>query len=104
MGREPAPRRTEGRERALSVAKYGEREPGYAWVVVAVLFLGLGVASGTQGSFGLLVKPWETEFGWDRGAISLTAAIGFVVYGRLKPSPVGGPIGSDRAPSSPQAS
>jgi MFS family permease len=65
----------------LSVATYGEREPGYAWVVVAVLFLGLGVASGTQGSFGLLVKPWETEFGWDRGAISLTAAIGFVVYG-----------------------
>jgi MFS family permease len=59
----------------------GEREPGYAWVVVAVLFLATGVASGTSGSFGLLVKPWETEFGWDRGAISLTAAIGFVVYG-----------------------
>src|SRR5262249_54541824 len=59
----------------------GEREPGYAWVVLAVLFLALGVASGTQGSFGLLVKPWEAEFGWDRGAISLTASIGFVVYG-----------------------
>ena len=58
-----------------------DREPGYAWVVVAVLFLALGVTSGTQGSFGLLVKPWETEFGWDRGAISLTASIGFVVYG-----------------------
>ncbi len=39
------------------------------------------MASGTQGSFGLLVKPWEAEFGWDRGAISLTASIGFVVYG-----------------------
>ena len=59
----------------------GERESRYAWVVVAVLFLAVGVASGTQGSFGLLVKPWETEFGWDRGAISLTASIGFVVYG-----------------------
>jgi MFS family permease len=62
----------------------GEREPGYAWVVVAVLFLALGVASGTQGSFGLLVKPWETEFGWDRGAISLTASIGFVVFGLIQ--------------------
>ena len=63
------------------MANDGERESGYAWVVVAVLFLAGAVASGTQGSFGLLVKPWEAEFGWDRGAISLTASIGFVVYG-----------------------
>ena len=58
-----------------------EREPRYAWVVVAVLFLANAVASGTQGSFGLLVRPWETDFGWERAAISLTASIGFVVYG-----------------------
>jgi MFS family permease len=63
------------------LANHGAREPGYAWVVVAVLFLANAVASGTQGSFGLLVRPWETEFGWERAAISLTASIGFVVYG-----------------------
>jgi MFS family permease len=62
-------------------ADHAEREPRYAWVVLAVLFLGLAVTSGTQGTFGLLVKPWETEFGWDRAAISLTASIGFVIYG-----------------------
>jgi MFS family permease len=58
-----------------------EREPRYAWVVVAVLSLALAVASGTQGTFGLLVKPWEVDFGWERAAISLTASIGFVFYG-----------------------
>jgi len=36
---------------------------------------------GVRGTIGLLVKPWETEFGWDRAAVSLTAALGFVVYG-----------------------
>src|SRR4029453_19570160 len=58
-----------------------EREPRYAWVVGAVLSLALAIASGTQGTFGLLVKPWEVEFGWERAAISLTASIGFVFYG-----------------------
>jgi MFS family permease len=63
------------------VTNQGEREPRYAWVVVAVLSLALAIASGTQGTFGLLVKPWEVEFGWERAAISLTASIGFVFYG-----------------------
>lgn len=57
------------------------REPSYAWVVVAVLFLGQAAALGVRGAIGLLVKPWETEFGWERAAISLTASVGFVVYG-----------------------
>lgn len=57
------------------------RDPSYAWVVVAVLFLGQAAALGVRGAIGLLVKPWETEFGWERAAISLTASVGFVVYG-----------------------
>jgi MFS family permease len=58
-----------------------EREPSYAWVVVGVLFLAQAVAMGVRGTIGLLVRPWEAEFGWDRAAISLTASVGFVVYG-----------------------
>jgi len=58
-----------------------EREPGYAWVVVGVLFLAQAVALGVRGTIGLLVHPWESEFGWDRAAVSLTASVGFVVYG-----------------------
>ena len=49
--------------------------------MVAVLFLAQAVAFGVRGTIGLLVNPWETEFGWDRAAVSLTASVGFVVYG-----------------------
>jgi MFS family permease len=58
-----------------------EREPGYAWVVVGVLFLAQAVALGVRGTIGLLVTPWENEFGWGRAAVSVTASLGFVVYG-----------------------
>ena len=58
-----------------------EREPSYAWVVVGVIFFAQAVAMGVRGTIGLLVNPWETEFGWDRAAVSLTASLGFVVYG-----------------------
>lgn len=57
------------------------QEPPYAWVIVTVLFLGQAVGLGVRATIGLVVKPWELEFGWDRAAISLTASLGFVVYG-----------------------
>jgi sugar phosphate permease len=63
------------------VSEAREREPSYAWVVVGVLFFAQAMAMGVRGTIGLLVKPWETEFGWDRAAVSLTASLGFVVYG-----------------------
>jgi MFS family permease len=50
-------------------------------VVVGVLFLAQAVAMGTRGTIGLLVAPWEQEFGWDRAAVSVTASLGFLVYG-----------------------
>lgn len=52
-----------------------------AWVVVGVLFLAQAVAMGVRSTIGLLIRPWEAEFGWERAAISLTASVGFVVYG-----------------------
>ena len=61
------------------------------------MFFAQAVALGVRGTIGLLVKPWETEFGWDRAAVSLTASLGFVVYGRG--SGHGGALGRpDRAP------
>ncbi len=56
-------------------------EPSEAWVVVAVVFLAQAAAMGSRSTIGLLVRPWETEFGWERAAISLAASVGFVVYG-----------------------
>jgi len=61
------------------VAEAREREPSYAWVVVGVLFFAQAVAMGVRGTIGLLVRPWEAEFGWDRATVSLTASLGFVV-------------------------
>jgi MFS family permease len=49
--------------------------------MVGVLFFAQAVAMGVRGTIGLLVNPWEAEFGWDRAAVSLTASLGFVVYG-----------------------
>jgi hypothetical protein len=61
------------------MAEERQREPSYAWVVVGVMFFAQAVALGVRGTIGLLVNPWEAEFGWDRAAVSLTASLGFVV-------------------------
>lgn len=63
----------------------GERELPYAWVIVALLFFALAVAMGIRSTIGLLVHPWENEFGWDRAAVSLTASFGFLAYGLAQP-------------------
>jgi MFS family permease len=62
-----------------------ERELPYAWVIVALTFFALAVAMGIRSTIGLLVHPWENEFGWDRAAVSLTASFGFLVYGLAQP-------------------
>jgi len=62
-----------------------ERELPYAWVIVALTFFALAVAMGIRSTIGLLVHPWESEFGWDRAAVSLTASFGFLVYGLAQP-------------------
>ena len=65
--------------------KTREREVPYAWVIVALAFFSLAVAMGIRSTLGLLVHPWEQEFGWDRAAVSLTASVGFLVYGLAQP-------------------
>lgn len=62
-----------------------ERELPYAWVIVALSFFALAVAMGVRSTIGLLVHPWEREFGWDRAAVSLTASFGFLAYGLAQP-------------------
>ncbi|MBI4610069.1 MAG: MFS transporter [Candidatus Rokubacteria bacterium] len=62
-----------------------ERELPYAWVIVALAFLALALAMGIRSTIGLLVNPWEAEFGWNRAAVSLTASFGFLAYGLAQP-------------------
>ena len=67
------------------MANARERELPYAWVIVALAFFALAVAMGVRSTIGLLVHPWEAEFGWDRAAVSLTASFGFLAYGLAQP-------------------
>src|SRR5215208_2964010 len=53
----------------------------YGWLVVAIALLVALVASGTRMASGVLIKPLEAEFGWDRAAISLSLAIELLANG-----------------------
>ncbi len=58
----------------------------YAWVIVGITFLALLVAAGVRAAPGILIKPLEAEFGWDRASISLAVAISILTFG------LGGPL------------
>ena len=57
----------------------------YAFVVVAVIFICLLVSSAVRATPGVLLDPLQKAFGWDRDAISLSAAIGILIYGLAGP-------------------
>lgn len=59
----------------------------YAFVVGAVVFLALIVSAAIRGAPGVLITPLESEFGWDRAAISLGVAVSILAFG------LGGPLG-----------
>jgi MFS family permease len=59
----------------------------YALLVAGVVFLALLVAAGVRGAPGVLIKPLESEFGWDRASISLAVAVSILAFG------LGGPLG-----------
>ncbi|CAN5200136.1 MFS transporter [soil metagenome] len=59
----------------------------YAWVVVTVTFLALLAAQAVRTAPGVIIKPLEAEFGWDRAAISLAVAVSLIAFG------LGGPLG-----------
>lgn len=58
----------------------------YAWVVVAITALTLIASAGVRAAPGVLIKPLEAEFGWDRASISVAVAISLIVFG------LGGPL------------
>jgi MFS family permease len=54
----------------VSEAAHFEEQP-YGWVIVAVATVCLALAFGTNVTVPVLVKPFEQDFGWSRGAISM---------------------------------
>src|SRR4051812_13360305 len=57
----------------------------YGWVVVAVTLPTMLVAAGLRATPGVVIRPWENEFGWDRAAISTIIAVSWIAYGIANP-------------------
>jgi sugar phosphate permease len=57
----------------------------YGWIIAAVTFVILLVGAGIRATPGVLMVPLETEFGWNRTAISFAVAINIALFGMLGP-------------------
>lgn len=55
------------------------------WVVAGVTFLVLLASAAFRSSMGVMVVPFETDFGWSRSAISLAVSVNLVLYGITAP-------------------
>jgi MFS family permease len=53
----------------------------YAFLIVGVTFVVLLASAGVRAAPGVLIKPLEAEFGWDRAGISLAVAVSILAYG-----------------------
>lgn len=56
-----------------------------AWLVAAVTFLVLLTSAAFRSSVGLLLVPFEEEFGWARSATSIAVSVNLVLYGLTAP-------------------
>ncbi|HLW02520.1 MAG TPA: MFS transporter [Ktedonobacterales bacterium] len=57
----------------------------YGWIIAALTFLTMLTASGMRSTPGVLIVPLQQQFGWDRGAISLSVSINLVLFGLSGP-------------------
>ena len=57
----------------------------YAFAVLGITFLALLVAAGLRSAPGVLIRPIELHFGWDRTVVSTAAAFGIFFYGLVGP-------------------
>ena len=56
-----------------------------AWLVAGVTFLVLLASAAFRSSVGVLIVPFEDEFGWSRSATSLAVSVNLVLYGLTAP-------------------
>ena len=61
---------------------FGQR---YAFIVVVVIFCALLISSALRAAPGVLLLPLQDAFGWGRDTISLSAAMGILIYGLAGP-------------------
>ena len=61
----------------------------YGWVIVAVVFVTMGIAVNARTAFSLLFPPILDEFGWERGMTAGAFSFGFIVSAALSPTSAG---------------
>jgi MFS family permease len=57
----------------------------YGWIIVAVVFVTMGVGVNARTAFSLLFPPILDEFGWERGVTAGAFSFGFLVSAALSP-------------------
>ena len=57
----------------------------HGWYILAAIFFISIVGNGARTAFGAFVLPMETDFQWNRSAISMAGAVGFVIGGLSQP-------------------
>jgi sugar phosphate permease len=57
----------------------------YAWLVLAVLFIGLLASFGIRSAFGAFITPWENDFKVDRTIVTSISLLSFIVYAFAQP-------------------
>ena len=57
----------------------------YGWIVVAVVFVTMGIGVNARTAFSLLFPPILAEFGWDRGITAGAFSFGFLVSAAMSP-------------------
>jgi MFS family permease len=58
----------------------------YGWLIVAVVFVTMGIAVNARTAFSLLFPPILDEFGWERGTTAGAFSFGFIVSAIMSPS------------------
>lgn len=57
----------------------------YGWIVVAIVFITMGIGVNVRTSFSLLYPAILDEFGWDKGTTAATFTVGFICGGLFAP-------------------
>ena len=58
----------------------------YGWIIVAVVFVTMGIGVNARTAFSLLYPPILNEFGWDRGVVAGAFSFGFVAAAMMSPT------------------
>lgn len=58
----------------------------YGWLIVAVVFVTMGIAVNARTAFSLLFPPILDEFGWERGMTAGAFSFGFIISAIMSPS------------------